>query len=68
MTEAAGVKLGDIITIDYSWGEITFLSEPMERCMSLAEECCMPSGSYDIDIEPDDIDTTDTVTFVWQIA
>lgn len=24
-------------------------------------------GSYDIDIEPDDIDVTDTVTVVWQI-
>ena len=24
LTEAAGVVLGDIITIDYSWGEITF--------------------------------------------
>ena len=67
MTEAAGVTLGDIITIDYSWGEITFLSEPMHKCMSLAEECYMPSGSYDIDIEPDDIDVTDTVTVVWKI-
>ena len=67
LTEAAGVTLGDIVTIDYSWGEITFLSEPMQRCMSLAEECCMPSGSYDIDIEPDDIDVTDTVTVVWEI-
>jgi hypothetical protein len=23
---------------------------------------------FSLDIEPDDIDTTDTVTFVWQIA
>ena len=67
LTEAAGVSIGDIITIDYSWGEITFLNEPMERCMSLAEECCMPNGSYDIDIEPDDIDVTDIVTVVWGI-
>ncbi|MBP3324796.1 MAG: SIMPL domain-containing protein [Coprococcus sp.] len=68
LTEAAGVKLGDIITIDYSWGEITFLAEPMARSMSLAEECCMAGGSYDIDIEPDDIDVSDTVTVVWQIG
>lgn len=67
LTEAAEVTLGEIITIDYSWGEITFLSEPMDRCMSLAEECCMPNGSYDIDIEPDDIDVSDTVTVVWGI-
>jgi len=68
LTEAAGVKLGDIITIDYSWGEITFLAEPMARNMSLAEECCMSAGSYDIDIEPDDIDVSDTVIVVWQIG
>ena len=68
LTEAAGVTLGDIITIDYSWGEIAFLSEPMHKCMSLAEECCMSSSSYDIDIEPDDIDVTDTVTVVWKIS
>ena len=68
LIEAAGVKLGDIITIDYSWGEITFLAEPMARNMSLAEECCMAGDSYDIDIEPDDIDVSDTVTVVWQIG
>lgn len=68
LTEAAGVTLGDIITIDYSWGEIAFLSEPMHKCMSLAEGCCMSSSSYDIDIEPDDIDVTDTVTVVWKIS
>lgn len=67
LTEAAGVTLGDIMKIDYSWGEITFLSEPMQKCMSLAEDCCVSSGSYDIDIEPDDIDVTDTVTVVWRI-
>ena len=67
LTEAAGVTLGDIITIDYSWGEIKFLSEPMERCMSLTDDCCMEEDSYDIDIEADDIDVTDTVTVIWSI-
>lgn len=67
LTEAAGVTLGDIITIDYSWGKISFISEPMARNMSLAVECCMSGESYDIDIEPDDIDVTDTVTVVWSI-
>ena len=68
LTEAARVVLGDIITIDYSWGEITFLSEPMHKCMSLEEDCCIAAESYDIDIEPDDIDVTDTVTVVWEIS
>ena len=25
-------------------------------------------GTYDMDIEPDDIEVTDTVTLVWEIA
>lgn len=68
LTEAAGVKLGEIVNIDYSWGEIEFVSRPMNRNLMLEEECCMPSGAYDIDIEADDIDVTDTVTVVWQIG
>ena len=69
LTEAAGVKLGEIITIDYSWGEITFSSEPMRENMLALDECCVePSGSYNIDIEPDDIDVEDTVTVVWRIV
>jgi|BioPla2DNA2_1021312.scaffolds.fasta_scaffold04289_12 uncharacterized protein YggE len=69
LTEAAGVQLGDIVTIDYSWGEVEFISHPMEKCMSLAEDCCMAAPSaYDIDIEPDDIDMSDTVTVVWRIS
>ena len=33
------------------------------------QECRMPTsvGSYDIDIEADDIDITDIVTVVWEI-
>lgn len=69
LTEAAGVKLGDIMTIDYSWGEIEFSSTPMNRMLEpmALDECCM-SASYDIDIEPDDIEVSDTVTVVWSIS
>ncbi len=68
LTDSAGVKLGDIQNIDYSWGEIEFVSRPMGRDMMLSE-CCdtAESLSYDIDIEPDDIDVADTVTVVWEI-
>lgn len=68
LTEAAGVKLGEIVNIDYSWGEIGFVSQPMNKNLMLEEDCCMPGGTYDIDIEADDIDVTDTVTVVWQIG
>jgi len=69
LSNAADLKLGDIVTIDYSWGEITFLSEPMRNSMLAVEECsmCEPC-SYEIDIEPDDIDVSDTVTVIWKIG
>lgn len=69
LTKAAGVSLGEIVAIDYSWAEIDFVSRPMDKLM--LEECCirggMPEEAYDIDINPDDIDVTDNVTIVWGI-
>ena len=66
LTTAANVKLSVIQAIDYSWGEIDFVSRPLQE-MSL--RCCEPeecdSASYDMDIEPDDIDISDTVTVIW---
>ena len=56
--------------IDYSQGEIDFVTKPMNE-MRLMEctECEMSApAAYDIDIEADDIDVTDTVTVVWEIA
>ena len=71
LTGAAGVDLKDIHSIDYSWGQINFEVQPMNR-MLMAEECCdsaiNEAGSYDMDIEPDDIEVSDTVTVVWEIA
>ena len=70
LTEAAGTTLKDIQTIDYSWGEINFEFHPMNRNLMLEECEAMPSGagSYDMDIEPDDIEVSDTVTVIWEIA
>ena len=63
---AAGVALSDIQNIDYSWGEIDFNVAPMNRgvmkCASASADSC-----FDLDIEPDDIDVSDTVTVVWEI-
>ena len=64
------VKLGEIQAIDYSWGEIDFVTKPLNE-MRLMEctECEMSApGAYDIDIEADDINVTDTATVIWEIA
>ena len=68
LSSAAGVKIKEIVTIDYSWGEMEIVSAPM-RAMAL-RECKMAdtaANGIDIDIEADDIDVTDTVTIVWGI-
>ena len=62
-----GVKLGELLSIDYNWGELNVLSrtryEIADEMMPLmaASECSVP------EIEPDDIDVRDTATFVWEI-
>lgn len=69
LATSANVKLGQIQSIDYSWGEIDFVTSPLNE-MKLMEcpDCDMSApGSYDIDIEADDIAVTDTVTVIWKI-
>ena len=68
LTEAAGVGLKDIQSIDYSWGEIDFEYRPMDGGI-LAERCLAePTAAYSLDIEPDNIEVSDTVTVVWEIG
>jgi hypothetical protein len=69
LTQATGVTLGEVQLIDYSWGELEVISTPMnkmmEPCVGMVAESDV---AYDIDIEPDDIDISDTVTVVWTIS
>lgn len=67
LSKAAGVELKEIQDINYSWGQVKFEYEPLENGMFLQPEI-MYEKSYDIDIEPDDIDASDTVTVIWEIA
>ena len=68
LTEAANVQLGQIISIDYSWGQVEFVTRPMSRLAvpEMAYNSAMEE-SYDMDIEPDDISVEDTVTVIWEI-
>lgn len=65
MAIAAGVSLGEVQSIDYSWGEIDIRTSPVDKLEVRKSYALEPS--YDIDIEPDDIDLSDTVTMVWEI-
>lgn len=60
---AAGVSLGDLLTINYSWGEISLISDTDFRLMERAPAMMAKT----IDFEPADIELTDSATFVWAI-
>ena len=62
LSEAAGVKLGDLLSIDYNWSELNVYSRTSFR---MEEDRCVGIG--DMNFEPDDINLRDTVTFVWEI-
>ncbi len=65
MADAAGVVIGDIVHMDYSYSRVTFESH---RYFEL--DCCKmgaPTGGFDIDLNPDDEVLTDTVTIDWEI-
>lgn len=68
LAKAAGVQIECIQSIDYSWGEISIEYRPMKNSMEYcAEDNAMFGGSYDMNIEPDDVEVADTVTVVWSI-
>ena len=65
LARAAGVTLQCIESIDYSWGEIDIEYRPMERMAKPTQS--LMAKSYALDIEPDDIEISDTVTVIWEI-
>lgn len=64
---ASGAELGQLISINYNWGELSIVSQTrfeMEDSivpMMAARKCAAP------EIEPDDIHLSDTACFVWEI-
>lgn len=68
LCEASGKELGDLLSISYNWGEIDVYSNT-RFSMDEAVVCCA-GGTADFEemnIEPDDIEVSDTVTFIWEI-
>ena len=68
LTQVSGVTLKDTQSIDYSWDQINFEIQPRSR-MLMTEDCTAEGNdSYDIDIEPNDIQVSDMVTVLWEIS
>ena len=64
LCEASNVILGDLISIDYNWGELDIYSNTHFTCK---ENIMTMMESRSIDFMPDDIKLEDTATFIWEI-
>jgi uncharacterized protein YggE len=68
LAAASGVSLGDIISMDYSWGEMQIYNRTVDNMtFGGAAKMSMTEESFDMDIEDDDINIQDTVTVIWEI-
>lgn len=67
LCKASGNALGQLLNIDYNWGELNVFS----RTSYDVEDCLQPlmamSKCAAPEIEPDDIKVRDTVAFTWEI-
>ena len=62
---ASGAKLGELLSIDYNWGELHLYSA---TDYDVEDKCMMLGAADDMDIEPEEIKARDTATIAWEIA
>ena len=67
LTEASGVTLCEILDIDYSWISVTLETDNMKFCKPMGLEDARACDAYDVDLEPDDISTSDSVRITFRI-
>ena len=65
LAQAAGVTLKEVRRIDCSFGETDMTVRPMMNRMASAD--CMAAG-IPLEVQPEDIVLSDTVTVVWEIG
>ena len=65
LCEATGVKLGDLVNIDYNWHDLNTYSNTNYHL----EKRCLAASTMqnNIDVTPDDINFSEEVTFIWEI-
>lgn len=61
---AAGVNLGELVSINYDWGEVSVVSA---SSYSMNREMVRGISSPVPEFEPEDIQANDTATFIWEI-
>lgn len=61
---AAGVNLGELVSINYDWGEVNVVSA---STYSMGREMIRGISSPVPEFEPEDIQSTDSATFVWEV-
>lgn len=65
LCEASGEKLGALVSIDYDWSDIHFASVSTYAASGMVRGVAEDSGVPEF--EPEDIKSSDSVTFVWEI-
>lgn len=60
---ASGVKLGELSSVSYDWGELNVVSASVYS----ADRGMRCSAASVPEFEPDEINSSDTATFVWEI-
>lgn len=67
LAAASGVKLGELVTIEYGFGEL----EPYSPTRFTMAKRCMANGAVpvceDMAIAPEDIELSDSASFVWEL-
>lgn len=66
LCEASGVKLGQLLMIDYDWKEFNIYSETNIDFMQKYSYDSSPKTKY-MKMEPDSIHVKDTANYIWEI-
>lgn len=63
---ASGVTLGELVNIDYNWSDISIHSPSVYSKQFRGMDAGVPAAAMP-EFEPEDIRSSDTATFVWEI-
>ena len=66
LTQAAGIRLGAIQTMEYTWDEIEFVSSTDVSISDTVEETITASARFNV--EPENVEASDSVTVIWSIV